>query len=109
MHFLSNDNEYETAVEFIAHRSPNAPVWMGQACRIPTVRVWNLQEKYKDAPDKQGVCANKNDLTGLLGCRYVARCNLFHGSKEVGNRLDVELVENGYKMLRALLHQYSFR
>lgn len=106
---LVADNQYLPAVRFVAQRTPPPPAWIGQGCVQTTVRIWNLDQRLKDKPQKQGHCVDQNDLGGLLGCLYVTRCNLFHASKAVGNELDVQLMDNASTILGALIRRYNFR
>lgn len=106
--YLLSDPEYKGAVNFISQRSPHPPEWMGPDSRKPDVRIWNLEKKFKDKYKSQGICDGENDLKGLLGCLYVTRCNLFHGSKEIGNQSDIQLLDNSFKVLTVLLHHYEF-
>jgi hypothetical protein len=82
---------------------------MEGACKLPTVRVWNLDERYKAKSDKQGHCTGERDLRGLLGCLYVMRCNLYHGGKAAGNPFDLILCDAGYQVLASLLVNYTWK
>jgi hypothetical protein len=100
---LIENGEYREQVEFFVNRRPDEPPWLGSNCKGLKANVWNLDETHKDKVKKQGICKDMKDLEGLLGCIYVVRCNLFHGSKAVGYEDDVRVVRAGFVILSSLL------
>ena len=103
---LNLDEIYKAAVKAIADRRPNKPAGLPA---LPDVKVWNLNPTYQSNPSNHGYCANQNDLRGLLGCLYVARCNLIHGGKTPGDAIDLSLCESAHIILSRLLLQHVLK
>lgn len=49
---------------------------------------------------------NVNDLSRVASCLYQVRCNLFHGSKELGNTRDEALVRASYTIVSKLISPF---
>lgn len=105
---LENDYSYAAAVDFIVQRNPQKPQWIHSDPSQP-VKVWNLHPSRAQNPVNHGYCQGQHDLKGLLGCLYVARCNLVHGDKEPGYAVDIALCHNAYVILSKLLLNYEIK
>jgi len=106
---LAINPAYAAAVTFMVNRNTPRPALINAACQAPNVKVWNLNPLFQNNAAKQGICHGANDLKGLLGCLYVARCNLVHGDKLPGNQFDIELCENAHVILSQLLLNYTLK
>lgn len=106
---LNNNNAaYAAAVNFIVQRNQPRPQWINVPV-VPTIKVWNLDPGRAQNPLSHGHCQGAQDLKGLLGCLYVARCNLIHGDKEPGDAVDIDLCQNAYVILSNLLLNYAIK
>ncbi len=104
---LLKNEEFKKAVNFIVERRPEPPDWVTDDCKRKAINVWSLDQRFKGYSN-QGVCTTVANLRGLLGCLYVTRCNLFHGSKRYGFESDVSLTNACHLILSEMLKRYEW-
>lgn len=102
---LLGRKSYSAAVNFLLRRdepAPNRLQELEESYKTAHVKIWNMRHGY-DRLEQQGRLEKKEDLKDILGCLYVARCNLFHGDKTFGSDSDRDLLNAGHEILFSLL------